>query len=203
MEQRVMKAAELRLADKNVRRHPKRQIEALKESYRMFGQYRPLVVDSDGTILVGNGMFQALSELGVNDIEVKVLPPDTPESTKKKLMLADNKTQSIGIDDLTVIEEFMIDLPDFDIPGYESDILEELYGDTASVDSYGIIDDARVAKINERANETASTGLQEVSATQYAKEIESLPYVNPEVTEAERHAGDYITCPNCGLKIWR
>ncbi len=192
----------VRQAERNVRKHPKKQIEALKESYELFGQYRPLVVDSDGVILVGNGMHRALKELGVPTVEVKYLPPDFPEDMKKKLMLADNKTQSIGFDDLQVVEEFISELSDFDIPGFDSDILEDLYGDDDPLDDYGVLPQERVAQISttaERREDEPPMTKQEITE----KLEPRADLERPEINAAELHSANYITCPNCGMKIWQ
>lgn len=190
-------------AEKNVRKHPKKQVDALKHSYELFGQYRPLVVDSDGQILVGNGMYKALVELGVQQAEVKRLPADFPDDMKKKLMLADNKTQSIGFDDLAAIEDIIGELPDFEIPGFDADILEDLYGDDSdSMDDYGILTPQRaeavVREAQKRSEEPPLTP-EEVAEKVMPKNVDVH---SPELTAAERHAGNYVTCPNCGMKIW-
>lgn len=203
LKQETVGIDDIRPAEKNVRKHPTKQVEALKQSYELFGQYRPLVVDSDGQILVGNGMYKALVELGVQQAEVKRLPDDFPEDMKKKLMLADNKTQSIGFDDLVAIEEIIGELPDFDIPGFDADILEDLYGDSGDpMDDYGILPPKRVEAVvseaQKRSSEPPMTP-EEVAEKVMPKNIDAHA---PELTAAERHAGNYITCPNCGMKIW-
>lgn len=188
-------------AKRNVRKHPSKQVDALKESYRLFGQYRPLVADSDGQVLVGNGMLKALQELGVDEVEVKFLPTDFPEAMKKKLMLADNKTQSIGFDDLAAIEEIIGELPDFEIPGFDADVLGELYGDEDPLEEYGILPKERVEKIAAVAQERASES--PMTPQEVADKLEpSVDVHRPEMTAAERHAANYVTCPNCGMKIW-
>lgn len=55
---------ELRPAEKNVRLHSQKQIDEMKRSVDMFGQYRPLVVASDGEILVGNGLYETYVQMG-------------------------------------------------------------------------------------------------------------------------------------------
>lgn len=192
---------ELYLASRNVRKHPTKQIEALKESYRLFGQYRPLVADSDGQVLVGNGMLKALQELGVGEVEVKFLPADFPEAMKKKLMLADNKTQSLGVDDLMAVEEFIIDIGDFEIPGFDSDVLEDLYGDSDFMEDYGTLPAAQKSAIKE-VEAKREGGSEPVSAPQYIEQIKD-EYSAQEATESQRHSGNYVTCPNCGMKIWQ
>lgn len=47
----VKKLTELRLADKNIRRHTEKQLKEYVRSVNMFGQIRPLIVDDAGIIL--------------------------------------------------------------------------------------------------------------------------------------------------------
>lgn len=201
LEQETVGIGEIHPAKKNVRKHPAKQVEALKQSYELFGQYRPLVVDSDGQILVGNGMYKALIELGVQQAEVKRLPADFPEDMKKKLMLADNKTQQLGADDLVAVEEFIIDIGDFEIPGFDSDVLEDLYGESDFMEDYGTLPVAQKSAIKE-VEARREGGPEPVSAPQYIEQIKD-EYSAQEATESQRHSGNYVTCPNCGMKIWQ
>lgn len=203
LKQETVGIDDIRPAEKNVRKHPIKQVEALKRSYEMFGQYRPLVVDSDGQIIVGNGMYKALVELGVQQAEVKRLPADFPEDMKKKLMLADNKTQQIGSDDMMAIEELIIDIGDFDIPGFDSDILEDLYGDGDPMEEYGLLPKERVESFKERAEKEEESGSGAVTRQQ-ADAIASTAPERGGATEAsaETHSDTYVTCPHCGTKIW-
>lgn len=54
------KLSELRKTEKNIRRHSPKQISEYVRSVKMFGQIRPLVIDEDGVILAGNGLYDAL-----------------------------------------------------------------------------------------------------------------------------------------------
>ena len=49
----------------NIRHHPKKQIDEMMRSLTMFGQTRPMVLDDEYTVLVGNGMLTAMEELGL------------------------------------------------------------------------------------------------------------------------------------------
>ena len=48
----------------NVRKHNPAQIKEMMRSLDQFGQTRPMVVDEDGNILVGNGRHMAMAERG-------------------------------------------------------------------------------------------------------------------------------------------
>ena len=58
------KLMDLRHPEKNVRIHSDKQITEFKRSIEMFGQIRPIVIDEAGTILAGNGLYDALTAMG-------------------------------------------------------------------------------------------------------------------------------------------
>ena len=80
---------------KNVRIHSEQQIRELKRSLEKFGQTRAIVVDEDDTILIGNGLYEAMVSLGYQEATVYV-KTGLSENDKKKLMIADNKTYALG-----------------------------------------------------------------------------------------------------------
>jgi DNA modification methylase len=54
----------------NTRKHSRRNLDAIKASLRRFGQQKPIVVDSRGTVLAGNGTLAAATELGWSEIQI-------------------------------------------------------------------------------------------------------------------------------------
>lgn len=199
---------DIKPVEKNVRLHPKKQIEEFKRSYEMFGQYRPFIVSHEGEILVGNGMYQALFELGVQQAEVKRLPAGTSEDMKRKLMLADNRIYMLGADNANNIDELITELEDFDIPGFDESVLEDLYADMDDVDfeSFGVISDERkdeIKRVEVKYDKEPRGDITHTVAEASMAESDEQQCQNAAMTEAERHAGNYVTCPNCGMKIWR
>lgn len=57
---------------KNAREHDERSIETIKDSLREFGQQKPIVIESNGTVRAGNGTLQAARELGWKQIAAVV-----------------------------------------------------------------------------------------------------------------------------------
>lgn len=109
---------ELRRPDRNVRMHTDKQLKEFRRSVEMFGQIRPIVVDEDGVILAGNGLYETLLSLGRTEADCYVVSGLT-EAEKKKLMLADNRVFDLGVDDLAALDAFILELKDdLDIPGY-------------------------------------------------------------------------------------
>ncbi|MBE6370795.1 MAG: hypothetical protein E7055_01810 [Lentisphaerae bacterium] len=57
----------------NSRIHNRRNIDTIKKSLDEFGQYRKMVVrKSDNLIVIGNGMYQAMKELGWTEAECRI-----------------------------------------------------------------------------------------------------------------------------------
>ena len=198
----TMKLSEMRHPPKNVRKHSQSQIAEYMRSVEMFDQIRPIVVDESGEIIAGNGLYEALVGLGRESADVYIMRGLTPVQ-KKKLMLADNRIFNLGSDDMAVFEEFVAELSgDFDVPGYDFDLLQTLSFTADDVDSaqssYGTIsaeDKKALEKTAERYEE------REAEQIQTAQEIQARPNPsgNPEVQELERR---YIICPKCGERIW-
>jgi len=109
--------SELRMIEKNIRRHPEKQIKEYVRSLKMFGQVKPVVIDETGQILAGNGLFEALQSMGAETCQCYVMEGLSP-AQKKKLMLADNRVYELGITDTAVFDEIVKELEgDIDVPG--------------------------------------------------------------------------------------
>ena len=147
---------DLKHPEKNVRIHSEQQIRELKRSLEKFGQTRALVVDENNVILIGNGLYEAMVSLGYQEASVYV-KTELSENDKKKLMIADNKTYALGIDNLDTLNEFLEELQgDLEMPGYDEEILQQMVADadevTEKISEYGTLDESEIQKIKE-ANE--------------------------------------------------
>ena len=117
-----MKIIEMPLTDvvspeNNIRIHSEKQIDEYIRSLKMFDQIRPIVVDENNVVLCGNGMVMALRKMKKTTVYV-YKRTDLSENEKKKLMIADNKIFSLGIDNISTLDAFLEDLrDDLDIPG--------------------------------------------------------------------------------------
>lgn len=200
MEIQILKVADLHIAEKNVRRHPQKQLDEIKRSFEMFGQYRPLVVASDGECLVGNGFLEAMMQMGKETVECIVLPPDTTDIQKRKLMLADNKIFDLGGDAMGNIDELLSSMEDFDIPGFDETVLSELYSEVeaqvSAVSVSGVVPEERREQI-ERVAERRAQNPPVDDPQKY--EVKQAVVEMQEKAEPDR---PYITCPHCGTKIW-
>ena len=63
-----IKISDLSLDPANVRKHDRKNLDAIKASLRKFGQQKPIVVDAKGIVIGGNGTMTAAQELGWTDI---------------------------------------------------------------------------------------------------------------------------------------
>lgn len=193
--------SELRRPERNVRMHTDKQLKEFRRSIEMFGQIRPIVVDEDGIILAGNGLYETLLSMGHTEADCYVVTGLT-EAQKKKLMLADNRVFNLGVDDLSALDAFVLELKDdLDIPGYEEDLLRAMVmeadeaADTLS--EYGTIDEERIEEILDARERTET---REEAAARNAEE-----YVPPAAGTQPQEGGParrFILCPKCGERIW-
>lgn len=200
-----MKLADLRKPDRNVRVHSEKQIRELKRSLEHFGQTRAIVVDEENTILIGNGLYQAMVDAGYTEASVYIKAGLT-ENEKKKLMIADNKTYALGIDNLETLNSFLEELQgDLDIPGYDEEILRQMVADadevTEKISEYGTLDEEEIRSIKTNAERREAA---EQSASEPQEGTGENP-VNPSPVSEEREPAEtrrFVTCPKCGEQIW-
>lgn len=207
---------DLKHPEKNVRIHSEQQIRKLKRSLEKFGQTRALVVDENNVILIGNGLYEAMVSLGYQEASVYV-KTELSENDKKKLMIADNKTYALGIDNLDTLNEFLEELQgDLDIPGYDEEILQQMVADadevTEKISEYGTLDESEIQKIKEanekREQKAAAAEISDNNSENSSEnpntsdnqssERQNTTETEPEITETRK----FVICPNCGEKIW-
>ena len=201
---------DLKHPEKNVRIHSEQQIRELKRSLEKFGQTRALVVDENNVILIGNGLYEAMVSLGYQEASVYV-KTELSENDKKKLMIADNKTYALGIDNLDTLNEFLEELQgDLDIPGYDEEILQQMVADadevTEKISEYGALDESEIQKIKEQKaaaaeisdNNSENSSENPNTSDNQSSERQNTTETEPEITETRK----FVICPNCGEKIW-
>jgi len=196
-----MKLADLKRPEKNCRIHTDRQLKEFQRSVDMFDQIRPIVVDENNVILCGNGLYEAMVAMGKTEAAV-LKRTDLTEAQKKKLMLADNKVYTLGTDNLEVFDEWLRELGDVDIPGYDEDLLETLLAETPEIDElvtdYGNFTESSVNSMK-RHEEDHAAGNFGPSASP-APKAEGTPVQKTEAPETPPE-GSYVVCPNCGHHI--
>lgn len=88
------KITELSLDPSNVRKHGRKNLDAIKASLRKFGQQKPIVVDAKGIVLAGNGTLAAAKELGWEEIEIVRTQLEGVEATA--FAIADNRSAELA-----------------------------------------------------------------------------------------------------------
>lgn len=208
MEIITMKLVDLVKPEKNVRIHTEQQLREFQRSVKMFGQIRPIVVDENNVILAGNGLYDTLIAMGKETADVYKYDNLT-ENQKKKLMIADNKIFSLGIENLDTLNSFLEDLQgDLDIPGFDEDILKQMVSEaedvTEKLSEYGTLDDEEIQSIKE-SGERKEQQIQKAEAEQatpapqpIAQPQQEMPEDSEDTTEVKK----FVICPKCGEKIW-
>ena len=174
-------------------------------SLESFGQIRPIVVDEDNTILAGNGLYAALMAKGETSADCYVMT-GLSENEKKKLMLADNKIYSLGVDDMDVFEQFLKELgDDLEIPGYDEELLKTITADLEDVDEmlsgYGTVTEQTKQQIASTAEKYEAQSAQHAEAAEEIKPASPAP-VTPAEGPQEALPKRFIQCPKCGERIW-
>lgn len=201
-----MKIADLHHPEKNVRRHPEKQIKEMQRSIEKFGQYRPVVVDENNIILAGNGLVMALQGMGREEVDV-LKYDNLSENDKKKLMIADNQTASLGVDDYAAVEELLKSLDgDYDVPGYDEDAIKLLVEDAEavveSIQSYGVYTPEEIDRVNAEKEDREENGFTPVEQT-YREPSLSAGVTAPENDDMEKtETKRFVICPHCGEKIY-
>lgn len=209
MEVIKMKLAELVKPEKNVRIHTEQQLKEFQRSVTMFGQIRPIVIDENNIILAGNGLYDTLVAMGKDTADVYRYDNLT-ENQKKKLMIADNKIFSLGIENLETLNSFLEDLQgDLDIPGFDEEILKQMVSEaediTDKLSEYGTLDEEEIQSIKDNA-ERKEQKIQQMETDQgeqaqppvAAPVQQEVPADDEDTTEIRK----FVICPNCGEKIW-
>lgn len=152
-----------------------------------------------------------------NDQIARLRKTELSENDKKKLMIADNKTYALGIDNLDTLNEFLEELQgDLDIPGYDEEILQQMVADadevTEKISEYGTLDESEIQKIKEAnekreqkaaATEISDNNSENSSENPNTSDNQSSERQNTTETELEiTETRKFVICPNCGEKIW-
>ena len=106
----------------NARVHGVRNLEAIRASLQAFGQQKPIVVDSRGIVLAGNGTLEAAKALGWTEIEIARSELTPVEAVAYGI--ADNRTSELADWNPEVLSKLLDGLDDelrdvLDFPGDE------------------------------------------------------------------------------------
>ncbi len=110
---------------RNYRRHPEHQLAILRESLRVHGQQKPVVVTPDGTVLAGHGLVEAAKLEGWAEIGCHVYDGPYPDA----FVVLDNRASDLAEDDEEALARLLSDLEAQDqlsAAGWQDDDLQEL-----------------------------------------------------------------------------
>lgn len=110
-----MKIDALTFDPRNARKHPTNNVEALKQSLRVFGQQKPIVITSAGVVVAGNGTLQAAMALGWDNIDTVTVPASWDQKQITAFALADNRTAELAQWDARELLDQLEELNDFDM----------------------------------------------------------------------------------------
>lgn len=209
----TLKLEKLVRPEKNIRIHTEKQLAEFEKSINMFGQIRPIVIDENNVILAGNGLYETLLRMDRKEA-VCYQYTGLTENQKKKLMIADNKIFSLGIENLDTLNDFLVELQgDLEIPGFDEEILRQMVSDadevTEKISEYGTLDEEEIRSIRENNEKREQKALESSISSppgntintvqeQTFREPEGQKTENELPTEVQR----FVVCPKCGEKIW-
>ena len=118
---------EIKFDKRNYRKHDKKNKSLIKKSLEKFGAGRSIVVDAEGEIIGGNGVYEQAQKLGLRTkivetdgselVVVKRTDLKTDDEKRKALAVMDNSTSDTSEFDLELLTaDFSVDeLSDFGI----------------------------------------------------------------------------------------
>ena len=114
----------------NTKKHDETQIKNVAESIKKYGWVQPIVIDNDGTIVIGHCRALAAEKLGIEEVPCVVVS-DLTEDEINALRIVDNKTNESPWD----FDLLSAELPEIDLSDFEFDF--DFSGEDYSPDDFG------------------------------------------------------------------
>lgn len=143
LEVTVVPVGDLISDPENARLHNERNLEAIRNSLRSFGQRRPILVSAENVVVAGNGTLEAARSMGWKQIAISRLPEDWTPDQVRAYALADNRTAELAAWDEGVLGEQLLELSsaEWDIAALGfGDLSKETKSD--SPDEFPSVDDS-------------------------------------------------------------
>ncbi len=109
-------------------------VDAIAESLTVNGQYKPIVVARDGTVLAGNHTYMAALTLGWPALHAVVLPVAWDSREAVRILVTDNRTSDLGRYDEAQLLTVMDTFDDLTGTGWTTEALAALERDQATRD---------------------------------------------------------------------
>lgn len=181
-ETKVVKLDTLIPYEKNPNIHTEEQVKAIAESIDTYGQYYPIIVDENMHILCGHGKKLALEYLGRTEGEVTIMH-GLSEKQKLKIVVEDNKIQSMFYIDFTKVEEIIREIGDTNVIGFTTEYLDAI--------------------IKENVPDNMGVDFQEPAAPKqkFTEEKQQEDVQERNDIEEGMQTAHTIVCPHCGKEI--
>ena len=99
----------------NARKHSDKNLSAIAQSLKDFGQRKPVVVTEGNVIVAGNGTVEAAHSLGITLIDVVRIPNSWSAEQVKAFALADNRTAELAEWNQEVLSRQLLELEQSDL----------------------------------------------------------------------------------------
>jgi len=151
MKKIYMNVEQLRLWNNNPRNIEEKDFNRLKKQIQKLGQYKPLLITSDGEVIGGNMRLRAYKELKIKKVWVSIVEPKD-ESEKMEYALSDNDRVGYYDDDMlaNLMPELDIKWGDYAIDLKPPKTLDELLPQEVEEDDPPEVEDGKpVSKLGE------------------------------------------------------
>lgn len=123
---------ELRLDERNARKHNVRNLTAIMASLERFGQQKPIIVDDNNVVRAGNGTLEAARKLGWK--ELNCVRSQLEGQELAAYAIADNRTSELAEWDVQILVEQLEEFNHLDsdlvaAAGYNDGDLTQLLSD--------------------------------------------------------------------------
>jgi hypothetical protein len=142
------------------------------KSLKTYGFQQPIVVDTDGVIIVGHTRHRAAKSLGLTEVPVTVAKNLTPEEVDA-YRLMDNKSN--------------------EQTSWDTDLLKEVLGDMTAVNDAAFV--AEMTGFSEKEIEVFTGDLAEIPSL----DVEDKPERKKKAKS--KADGEKCTCPKCGYSF--
>ena len=130
-------------------------VTAIAKSIQKYGFRQPLVVDQDGTVIVGHGRLLAARKLGMKTVPAEVVDMNTDEA--RAYRIDDNRIGEMAKWDVPKLVDEIDDLPEDFLIGWDQSEIEDIIASMLDDEDFAAGDNAREYDYEERANDSEST----------------------------------------------
>jgi len=114
---------EIKPYEKNVKKHPVKQLEAIVSSIKKFGFRQPIVIDRNNVIIAGHARYEAAAAMGLTEVPCEYADSLSEEDVKAYRIL-DNEIAKQGSTDVEMLMQELASMPDFDFSPFNVEFPE-------------------------------------------------------------------------------